>query len=72
MHKDRETGMHTVTKIVGNVYFCDFESDERKFERSFSRSGALTAERAVASLAADEEADAGAGHRNAMTDPEVA
>jgi hypothetical protein len=72
MNKGKEAGMHAVTKVMGNVYFCDFESDERKFARSSSQSGALPMEPAVAGLAAGEEADAGTDHRNTMADPEVA
>lgn len=32
--------MHAITKVMGNVYFCDFASDERKFSHSFSADGA--------------------------------
>lgn len=72
MNKDPEAGMHAVTKVVGNVYFCDFESGERKFARFFGRGSAPLSERSAASPEVGEEDDAGGRRQNAVADPEVA
>ncbi len=62
--------MRAVTRVAGNVYFCDFESEERKFSRSFSTDPAPPASRVDPARDAKRAADAESGRE--LTDPEVA
>ena len=65
--------MNMVTEVIGNVYFCDFKSNERKMSHSFaptSRRPGISPGEAAPQAYAHESASADRTH--ALTDPEVA